>query len=126
MKEYMLLIYNEIDHQDSWTPELHIQFLKSCEDYIERLKNDGKLKTAQPLAREGKIISGSKGNWKEVPFNENKEIQVGYYHVFAKNLSEAIEIAKDNPEFEFGTTARVEVRPIKTNEEVTGYSYREK
>ena len=31
-------------------------------------------------------------------------------------MSEAIEIAERNPEFEYGTTARIEVRPIKTKE----------
>lgn len=38
-------------------------------------------------------------------------------------MSEAIEIAKRNPEFEYGTTARIEVRPIKTKEESTDYVY---
>ena len=33
MKEFMLLIRNEIDHQASWSPEKNQQFLKKCEDY---------------------------------------------------------------------------------------------
>ena len=123
MKEFMLLIYNEIDHQSNWTPERHRQFLKSCESYIGKLQKDGKLKIAQPLVREGNIISGSTGKWKVVPFNETKEVQVGYYHILAKDMDEAMEIAKGNPEFEFSTTARVEVRPIKTKEKTTGYTY---
>ena len=123
MKEFMLRILNEMDHQASWTPEQHQQFLKKCETYIDKLKKEGKLKSAQPLVREGKIISGSKGAWKEVPFNETKEVQVGYYHILAKDMDEAIEIAKGNPEFEFGTTARIEVRPIKVKEETTGFTY---
>ncbi len=123
MKEFMLLIFNEIDHQSGWTPERHQQFLKSCEHYIGKLQKDGKLKIAQPLVREGNIISGSKGNWKVVPFNETKEVQVGYYHILARDLNEAMEIAKGNPEFEFSTTARIEVRPIKIKEEATGYTY---
>ena len=123
MKEFMLLVYNEIDHQSNWTPERHQQFLKSCESYIGKLQEDGKLKIAQPLIGEGAIISGSKGKWKKVPFNETKEVQVGYYHILAKNMDEAMEIAKGNPEFDFSTTARVEVRPIKTREETTGYAY---
>ena len=60
---------------------------------------------------------------KEGPFNEAKEIIVGYYHILANDLSDAIAIAKGNPEFEYGTTARIEVRPIKTKEESTGYIY---
>ena len=123
MKEFMLRILNQIDHQASWTLEQHQQFLKKCETYIDKLKKEGKLKSAQPLVREGKIISGSKGAWKEVPFNETKEVQVGYYHILANDMDEAIEIAKGNPEFEFGTTARIEVRPLKVKEETTGFDY---
>lgn len=84
---------------------------------------DGKLKIAQPLVREGSILSGSRGTWKIVPFNEAREVQVGYYHILARDMDEAIELAKGNPEFEFSTTARIEVRPIKTREETTGYAY---
>jgi hypothetical protein len=123
MKEFMLLIRNEIDHQAAWSPEQHQQFLKKCEDYIGNLTREGKLKSAQPLVREGKIISGSKGAWNEGPFNETREVIVGYYHVIAKDLNEAIAIAKRNPEFEYGTTARIEVRPIKMKEETTSYIY---
>ena len=123
MKEFMLLVRNEIDHDAEWSPEQQQRFLKSCENYIGKLMKDGKLKIARPLVREGVIVSGSKGKWKEIPFNETKEVQVGYYHILAKDMSEAIEIAKGNPEFEYGTTARIEVRPIKTKEESTGFVY---
>jgi hypothetical protein len=123
MKEFMLLIRNEIDHQASWPPEQHQQFLKKCEDYIGKLTKEGKLKSAQPLVREGKIISGSKGAWKAGLFNETKEVIVGYYHILAEDMNEAIAIAKENPEFEYGKTARIEVRPIKMKEESTDYVY---
>lgn len=123
MKEFMLLIRNEIDHQTAWSTEQHQQFLKKCEDYIGSLTKEGKLKSSQPLVREGKILSGSKGAWKEGPFNETREVIVGYYHILAKDMNEAISIAKGNIEFEYGTTARVEVRPIKMKEESTDYIY---
>jgi hypothetical protein len=123
MSEYMLLVRNQMDHQAGWPPEKHQRFLKSCEAYIDGLMKDGRLKIAQPLVREGVLLSGLKGAWKESPFNEGNEVQVGYYHIVAKDLREAIDIAKGNPEFEFGTTARVEVRPIKAREESTGYAY---
>ena len=60
MKEFMLLIRNEIDHQASWSAEQHQQFLKQCETYIGSLTKEGKLKSAQPLVRERKIISAQK------------------------------------------------------------------
>ena len=57
------------------------------------------------------------------PFDKNDEVQVGYYHILAENLDEAISIAKQNPEFEFGSTARIEVRPVKTKEITTNFEY---
>jgi hypothetical protein len=123
MKEFMFLIRNGIDHQKEWSPDQHQQFLKKCELYIGDLKKEGRLISAQPLVREGKIISGTPGSWKESPFNETKEVQVGYYHIRARDMDEAIAIAKKNPEFEYGKTARIEVRPIKTKEDSTEFVY---
>jgi hypothetical protein len=125
MKEFMLLVRNDIDQQAAWSREQHQQFLKKCRDYISSLTKEGKLKSAQPLVREGRLISGTKGAWRDGPFNETKEVIVGYYHILAKDLNEAIAVAKRNPEFEYGTTARIEVRPIKMEEESTGYTYPE-
>jgi len=123
MKEFMLLIRNEIDHQKEWSGEQNQGFLKACERYIVKLTGERKLISAQPLIREGKMISGTKSSWKDKPFNENREIIVGYYHILAKDMEEAIDIAKANPEFEFSTTARIEVRPVKMKEETTGFVY---
>jgi hypothetical protein len=126
VKEFMLLIRNEIDHQSKWSTDVHQKFLKQCEVYIDKLKSERKLISAQPIVREGAMISGSKGTWKEGPISYTKEVIVGYYHILAADLSEAIAIAKGNPEFEFGTTARVEVRPSKMKEAATGFVYPKK
>jgi hypothetical protein len=75
------------------------------------------------LVRDGKIVSGSAGEWKVIPLPETGEVQVGYYHIQANSLEDAVEIAKGNPEFEFSTSARIEVRPIKTREKTTGFVY---
>ena len=123
MKEFMLFIRNEIDHQKTWSSEKNDQFLKKCEVYINNLKKANKLVSAQPMVREGRMISGKKDAWKEGPFNEAKEVIVGYYHILAEDINDAIATAKENPEFEFGTTARVEVRPIKMKEETTSFVY---
>jgi len=82
----MLLIRNRTDHQAGWTSEQHQLFLKRCEVYINSLKKDKKLIAAQPLLREGIIISGNKSHWTEHPFNEAEEVQVGYYHILAEDL----------------------------------------
>ena len=123
MMEFMLLIHNEIDHQASWPAERHEQFVRNCMDYIGQLKGEGKLISAQPLVREGKMISRADGSWKEAAFNETREVIVGYYHILAEDLGAAIGVARRNPEFAFSTTARIEVRPIRMKDESTRYVY---
>ena len=67
MKEFMLLIRNVGDSKASFSPEQNQQFLKACEIYIENLKKNNNLISAQPLVREGKMISGTSGAWKRNP-----------------------------------------------------------
>lgn len=84
-------------------------------NYIKGLMEEGKLKGAQPLEMDGAMLHGKKGVFKDGPFNESKEVIVGYFHILAKNLKEAVQIAKANPMFE-DQEARMEIRPIKTLE----------
>jgi hypothetical protein len=123
MNEFMLLVRNEGDAKAGFSPEKQQQFLKDCEGYIAGLRKNGKLKSAQPLVRDGKMISGTPGAFREGPYAESKEVIVGYYHILAKDLDEAISIAKGNPEFAYSTRAKIEVRPIKTMERTTSYIY---
>jgi len=123
MKEFMFFIRKQSDSAVTLSPEKHQQFLKGCETYIDKLKKEGKLISAQPIERAGNILSKKNTGWNEAPFNESKEVIGGYYHILANNLDEAIEIAKANPEFEFNPDTRIEVRPIKMKEESTDYTY---
>jgi len=123
MKEFMLLIHNEGDGKETLSPEEQKKFLKACEAYIEDLQKNGNLKKAQPLAREGKRISGSPGQFKDRPYNEGGDIIVGYYHIVAGTLDEAVSIAQRNPEFAFVNGASIEVRPVKLVEKTTGFVY---
>jgi hypothetical protein len=123
MKEYMLYIRNVGDGKARMSPDQHREFIKKCEDYIGILKKVNRLVAAQPIVREGKVISKQKGEWVELPINAANEIQVGYYHIRAENIEDAITIAKGNPEFEYVSSASIEVRPVKMKEETTGYLY---
>jgi hypothetical protein len=123
MKEFMLLIRNEGDGKADFSSEQQKQFLKACEVYIENLKKKASLISAQPLVREGKMISGTVESFKDGPYNETKEIIVGYYHILANDINEAIAIAKRNPEFAFVKGAKIEVRPVKMIEQSTNYVY---
>ena len=123
MKEFMFFIRKNSDSKETLSPDKFQQFLKSCEIYIDNLKKQGKLISAQPIDRDGTIIYGKKDEWKNAPYNENNEVIGGYYHILANDLEEAIEIAKANPEFEFNSDTRIEIRPIKMKEDSTGFVY---
>jgi hypothetical protein len=123
MKEYILLVRTLGDGKTGLSPKQHLEFIKKCEDYIGILKKVNRLIAAQSIIREGKIISKQKGEWGESLVNTSNEIQVGYYHIRAENMEDAIIIAKGNPELEYMAGATIEVRPIKMKEHKTGYLY---
>lgn len=112
MQEFMLFIKTKGDHLEGLSPEEQQAHVQKIGNYIGDLMQSGKLKGAQPLEMNGKIIHGKRGNFKDGPFNESKEVIVGYFHILAENLEEAIKIAKANPVFD-NEEASIEIRPIK-------------
>ncbi len=123
MKEYMLYIRNSGDAKAALSPEDHLAFIKKCEVYIGKLKAEDKLIAAQPIVREGYTVSRVGSDWNTVSLDPAREVQVGYYHVRATDMDDAIAIAKGNPEFEYVSSATIEVRPIKVKEEETNFVY---
>jgi len=123
MKEFMFYIRNERDAKNSLTEAKHLEFIKKCETYIGKLKSENKLIAAQPIVREGMVIRKSGESWKLKDIALDMETNVGYYHIMANDIDEAIKIAKDNPEFEYVPSASIEIRPIKATEVETGFVY---
>lgn len=115
MKEFLLLIRTEGDHLAAMSAEEQQDHVQKIGNYISKLIQEGKLKSAQPLEVEGRIVHGRKGAFKDGPFNESKEVIVGYFLIVAKDYDEAIAIAKANPLFE-DAEARIEIRQVKTME----------
>jgi len=109
--EYMLLFRGTL-----WDKKLSSEQIQKVMSrwnaWMERLTQQGKLKSGQPLDRhEGKIISWKKGQTvAEGPFAESKEAIGGYFLLRVDGLEEAVEIAKLCPALEYGLN--VEVRPI--------------
>ncbi len=112
MKEFMLFIRSEEEPKADLSPEQLQQHIEKVGGYIKDLMDQGRMKSAQPLEMEGRILSYKDGKIIDGPYNETKEIISGYYHLLANDLNEAIQIAKQDPRFEEGIW-RVEVRPIK-------------
>lgn len=79
--------------------------------WFDGLNERGKVKGGQPLGSQGRTISGTNGRFvMDGPFAESKEAVGGYLVLQAKDLDEAVEIARLSPVLRYGVT--VEVRPI--------------
>lgn len=112
MKEFMLLIRSEEEPKANLSPEQMQNHIEKIGNFIKKLTQEGRMKSAQPLEMAGRILSYQNGEVVDGPYNETKEIISGYYHLLAKDLDEAIEITKQDPRFQEGIW-RIEVRPIK-------------
>lgn len=123
MKEFMFYIRNAQDAKKALSAEEHLAFVKQCEVYIGRLKEGNHLIAAQPIAREGIQIKKDGSGWNEKDLSDDGLVQVGYYHIRAATMEEAVQLAKNNPEFAHVPSAVIEVRPIKTKETETGFVY---
>ena len=119
----MFYIRNAGDAKAALSADENLAFVKKCEVYIGKLKSENKLIAAQPIVREGVVISKNKSEWANQIIDAAKEVQVGYYHIMAKDMDEAVAIAKQNPEFEYVPSAKIEIHQIKTKEEKTDFVY---
>ena len=79
------------------------QVMDNVMAWFEGLNQRGKIKASQPLAPQGRIISGTNGRFV-------LEAVGGYLLLRADDFSEAVEIARSMPALRYGVT--VEVRPV--------------
>jgi hypothetical protein len=108
--QYMLLFRGT--HWDkNLSPEQIQNYMSRWMAWYDKLVREEKIKSAHPLANEGKIVSKKKGLVvADGPFAESKEAIGGYFLLLVNHLDEALEIAKECPALDYGVT--VEVRPV--------------
>ena len=108
--EYMLLFRGPHWDRGLSTDELQ-QAMDKVTAWFEGLDERGKIKGAQPLGGQGRVISGTDGRFvMDGPFTETKEAVGGYLVLQAESLNEAVEVARSMPTLRYGIS--VEVRPI--------------
>ena len=108
--EYMLLFRGPHWDRGLSTDELQ-QAMTKVMAWFEGLNERGKIKAAQPLGGQGRVISGTDGRFVlDGPFTETKEAVGGYLVLQADSLDEAVQIAQSMPTLRYGIS--VEVRPI--------------
>lgn len=109
--EYLLIFRGGAKPEDL-SPEQMQQLMGKWFAWIGQMKAQGKYKGGNPLHDEGKLVSGKKGQVvTDGPFAESKETVGGYVCIQARDVNEAVEIAKGCPIFENNGT--VEVRQIQ-------------
>lgn len=105
--EFLVLSRGQWDRDKS--PEEIQQAIDAFYVWHERLVKEGKMKSGQRLAVEGKLVSRS--GVTDGPFVEAKEVIGGYWFFVANSLEEAAELAAQNPCLACGLT--YEVRPVE-------------
>ena len=78
--------------------------------WVDKLSKQGKYVSGEPLLPGGKTIAGPKMAITDGPFIEGKEVIGGFFIVNAKDYAEAVEMAKDCPDYAHGGS--VEVRQV--------------
>jgi hypothetical protein len=93
------------------SPEDMQRQVKNWSAWFKELAAQGNLKDRGfPLERGGKIVRGKDKFVTDGPYTEAKDFVGGYSLIEAKDLEEAVRLAKGCPNF--GTGGFVEVRPV--------------
>jgi len=110
-KSDYLLMFRGTDWDKGLSPEEIQTVMNQLMAWLGGLNRQGMVKAGQPLGEAGRTISGKKGRTvADGPFAESKEAVGGYLIVQAKDLDEAVAIARSYPCLDYGAT--VEVRPV--------------
>ncbi|MBV8709595.1 MAG: YciI family protein [Acidobacteriaceae bacterium] len=108
--KYMLLIYSD---EQAWSEAEREHCYQESTQLAHQLQADGQYLAASPLQPVSMATSVRVRDGKPLvtdgPFAETREQLGGYFLVNAKNLDEAISIAKRIPGARLGT---VEIRPV--------------
>jgi len=109
MEKYMFIfIGGDASHL---SPEAQQAHLQKWFEWIEELTKGQRYVSGEALLPGGKTIKGTKKTVTDGPFTESKEVVGGFFVVNAKNLDDAVALAKDCPDYELGGV--VEVREIQ-------------
>jgi hypothetical protein len=105
-----MLLFRGAHWDKDLSPEEIQKIMGQWNAWFERPTLQGKVKSAHPLEREGKLVSGKGRTIADGPFAESKEAIGGYFLLELDDFNEALEIAKECPTLEYGVT--VEVRHV--------------
>jgi hypothetical protein len=109
MPQYMLLLYGD---PTNWTKLSPDEMQKAIQKYFAWTQKPF-TKDSHRLADDpGKVIrpSATKPRVTDGPYSETKEVLGGYYTIEAPSYDEAVKLALEHPQLEYGGT--IEVRHV--------------
>jgi hypothetical protein len=108
MEKYMFIFLG--GDPSHLSPEAQQAHMQKWFAWVEKLTNEKRYVAGEALIPGGKTIAGKKKTITDGPFAESKEVVGGFFVVLAKNLDEAVQIAKDCPDYDLNGI--VEVREV--------------
>ena len=109
MEKFMLIFHGGIKSNAS--PEELQANMGKWMAWIDKLRKANQYVAGEPLLPGGKLVSGAKGkSVTDGPYTEGKEVVGGFFIVNAKDIEEAVELAKGCPDLEQGS--KVQVRQV--------------
>jgi hypothetical protein len=105
MEKFMLIFQG--GQLEGLSPEAMEAQMGKWMAWVERLNKEGRYVSGEPLLPGGKLVTGTKKTVTDGPYTEGKEVVGGYFVVNAGNMEEAVEIAKDCPDYEYGGSVQV-------------------
>jgi len=112
MEKFMFLFRGSDVYQPGQSPEAVQALKEKMIHWVVDLSKKGVHIASEPLEPTGKHVSGgAKTNVSNTPFGEAKQIIGGCTIVQAKDINDAVEIAKGCPIL--ASNANIEIRPIQ-------------
>jgi hypothetical protein len=105
MEKFMLIFHG--GNVPNASPEALQGHMGKWMNWIDKLSQQGKYVSGEPLVPGGKIIKGSNKAVTDGPFTEGKEVVGGFFIVNANSLEEAVQISNDYPDYEYGGSVQV-------------------
>lgn len=103
------------DYADlNFSPEEMQQRMINWKEWTEKLIANGVFVDGQGLLKNATTLRTGPNDIHDGPFLDTKETVGGYYVVKAENMEAAVEMAKDFPDFDLGSS--VEVRECMADE----------
>lgn len=112
MEKFMLIFHGGSDvAPEMQAPEAMQAHMQKWFAWVEKLQKQGRYVSGEALEPSGKFVSGKNKVVTDGPFAESKELVGGYFIVQAKDISEAVKLCDDYPDFIFN--GKVQVRPVQ-------------